>query len=118
MLVYEYDYEQLFYRRLTALREAKHVSAREMSLALGQSGSYINSIENHYGFPTFSSFFAICVYLGVTPKEFFDDGSADPAYLRELIEDLKGLDARDLEMVSRLVKRLRTPLPDKVPIRL
>ena len=54
----------------------------------------------------------------MTPKEFFDDGSADPAYLRELIEDLKGLDARDLEMVSRLVKRLRTPLPDKVPVRL
>ena len=107
--MFEYDYERFFLDRLLALRTQKGVSAREMSLALGQSENYINYIDNERGFPSMRVFFAICVYLGVTPKEFFDDGSPDPAYLRELIEDLKSLDARDLEMVSQLVKRLKTP---------
>ena len=35
-----------FYRRLTDLRNQKGVSAREMSLALGQSSGYISNIEN------------------------------------------------------------------------
>ena len=59
-------YEELFYARLTALRQAKGVSAREMSLALGQSEGYINAIENQKGFPSMEAFFYICEYLGVT----------------------------------------------------
>ena len=50
-------YEELFYARLTALRQAKGVSAREMSLALGQSEGYINAIENQKGFPSMEAFF-------------------------------------------------------------
>ena len=38
--------EDNFAERLTQLREDKQVSAREMSLALGQNCSYINRIEN------------------------------------------------------------------------
>ena len=38
--------EETFASRLTSLREQKKVSAREMSLDLGQNGSYINRIEN------------------------------------------------------------------------
>lgn len=42
--------EETFASRLTSLREQKKVSAREMSLDLGQNGSYINRIENRaYG---------------------------------------------------------------------
>lgn len=40
------DYEKWFAERLTALRMEKGVSARDMSLSLGQSESYINKIEN------------------------------------------------------------------------
>ena len=39
-------YENLFAERIAELREKKNVSAREMSLALGQNESYINRIEN------------------------------------------------------------------------
>ena len=75
--MFEYDYERFFLDRLLALRTQKGVSAREMSLALGQSENYINYIDNERGFPSMRVFFAICVYLGVTPKEFFDDGSEE-----------------------------------------
>ena len=35
-----------FARRMSQLRQAKGVSARDMSLSLGQSAGYINNIEN------------------------------------------------------------------------
>lgn len=38
--------------RLAELRTLKNVSAREMSLSMGQSVSYINQIENHLNFPS------------------------------------------------------------------
>ena len=39
-------YEEFFADRLSELRTEKNVSAREMSLAIGQNASYINRIEN------------------------------------------------------------------------
>ena len=64
-----------FGNRLAELRAAKNVSAREMSLSLGQSVSYINQIENHLNFPSMTAFFYICEFLGTTPKEFFSFGN-------------------------------------------
>lgn len=61
-----------FGNRLAELRTAKNISAREMSISMGQSVSYINQIENHLNFPSMTSFFYICEFLGITPKEFFD----------------------------------------------
>ncbi len=49
----------------------KGVSARDMSLSLGQNAGYINNIENGHNFPSITVFFYICEYLGITPKEFF-----------------------------------------------
>ena len=40
------DYIEWFYNRLTQLRIQKGVSARDMSLSLGQSESYINKIDS------------------------------------------------------------------------
>ena len=40
------DQAQWFAERLTELRMERGVSARDMSLSLGQSESYINKIEN------------------------------------------------------------------------
>ena len=54
------DYEKWFAERLTALRMEKGVSARDMSLSLGQSESYINKIENRRTLPSLSGFFYIC----------------------------------------------------------
>jgi transcriptional regulator with XRE-family HTH domain len=43
-----------------------------MSHDLGMSENYIFNIESDYAYPTMTIFFAICEYLDVTPKEFFD----------------------------------------------
>lgn len=39
--------KEAFSKRLVQLRMAKGVSARDMSLSLGQNPGYINSIENN-----------------------------------------------------------------------
>lgn len=72
------DYVNWFPRRLTELRIQKGVSARDMSLSLGQSESYINKIENKRAMPSMTGFFYICEYLGISPNEFFNIESAAP----------------------------------------
>ena len=54
------DYLDFFSQRLSELRTQKGVSARDMSLSLGQCESYINKIENHKSLPSMNVFFYIC----------------------------------------------------------
>ncbi len=99
-------YEDFFPERLAQLRMKKGVSARDMSLSIGQSRNYINMIENKRAFPSMAVFFYICDYLGLTPGEFFDTGNPHPQRLNELIEDLKKLDEASLNHISGLVREL------------
>ena len=73
-------YEDFVPERLAKLRTQKGVSARDMSLSLGQANNYINNMENKKSLPAMQSFFYICEYLGVTPQEFFDEGNTYPPY--------------------------------------
>lgn len=63
--------QEKFVKRLIELRLNKGVSARDMSLSLGQSAGYINNIENGINYPSMSLFFYICEYFGITPEQFF-----------------------------------------------
>ena len=95
-----------FALRLAELRTKKNVSAREMSLAIGQNQGYINHIETCQGTPSLSGIFYICEYLGITPSEFFDVDNANPAKLNKINEYLKKLNDEQLEIVESLVKSL------------
>ncbi len=96
-------YEKNFAVRLAQLRMQKGVSARDMSLSLGQSASYINTIEAGKSFPSMTAFFYICEYLGVSPMEFFDFASESPWQMKELGEKIKVLSPRQLEAILTLV---------------
>ena len=98
--------KEQFIKRLVELRMNKGVSARDMSLSIGQSAGYINNIENGVNLPSMSVFFYICEYLGVTPEEFFDLESKNPTKLDSIIKDLKHLDDKQLDTISILVKDL------------
>ena len=99
-------YEEFLPQRLTQLRMQKNVSARDMSLSLGQANNYINSIENRKALPSMQNFFYICEYLGVTPQEFFDEGNACPVRLRELMDEAKRLDESALVHLLALMREL------------
>lgn len=98
-------FEDLFYERLAKLRTEKGVSARDMSLTIGPG--YINRLENQKGFPSMQVFFYICEYLGITPSEFFDDSNNSPTEYKEILEDLKALDAEQLHNVKAIIKGLK-----------
>lgn len=99
-------YEEKFPLRLAQLRNQKGVSARDMSLSIGQNPGYINSIESGKALPSMTCFFYICEYLNISPSEFFDTDSKNPEKLDSLVADLKQLDEGYLESISAIVKGL------------
>lgn len=99
-------YEEQFTNRLSKLRLAKGVSARDMSLSIGQNPGYINNIENGKALPSMSLFFFICEYLGITPQEFFDFESEQPELLDNVISNLKMLNKRQLKNIAEIADDL------------
>lgn len=98
--------EKDFAMRLARLREKKGVSARDMSLSIGQNPGYINNIETGKSKPSLDGIFYICEYLGVSPSQFFDMGSPNPSKLDSIIEDMKKLNDQQLDTISALIKGL------------
>jgi len=96
-----------FSRRVEQLRKNKGVSARDMSLSLGQSPGYINSIENAVNYPSMTVFFYICEYLGITPAEFFETDSVNPSKETELAQAVRGLSNQQLDTLITLAKGLK-----------
>lgn len=97
-----------FADRLVSLRMKKGVSARDMSLSLGQSPSYINNIENGINLPSMTAFFYICDYLGVTPQEFFNmESHSVPDRVLHLSEEMAGLSDDALAAIESLVHALK-----------
>ena len=99
-------YEDVFKLRLAKLRTDRNVSARVMSLSIGQNAGYINNIESGKALPSMAAFFYICDYLKITPQEFFDMDSERPTELRELTDNLKKLNKRQLQNISEIVSDL------------
>lgn len=100
-------YNEDFIKRLTQLRIDKGVSARDMSLSIGQNSGYINNIECGKALPSMTVFFYICEYLNIEPKDFFDMSNPSPPRINEITEDLKHLDVKTLEHIAAIVKNLK-----------
>ena len=95
--------ENWFAKRLTILREQKGVSARDMSLSIGQNPSYINNIETGKANPSLTGIMYICDYLGITPSEFFDEGNTNPHKLHSIIDHLKKLNGKQLNDIAAII---------------
>lgn len=92
--------------RLAKLREAAGISARQMSLDLGQNKNYINSIESGKNYPALEGFFNICDYLHVDPFTFFytDDNTYQSfAYFIPLLQKLN---AEQIQYVYQMIKNV------------
>lgn len=77
--------------RLAVLREQRHISARQMSLDMGQNKNYISSIESGNNYPTMGNFFDICAYLNISPQQFFEDKNPSPFIDRDFTELMEQL---------------------------
>lgn len=96
--------ENFFGDRLRLLRNERDISAREMSLALGQNETYINKIENKQRIVSMSSFFKICDYLNVSPSDFFDEQIKNTAYKDDaLLKKIQKLTAKQAEHIEYIL---------------
>ena len=101
------DFQEFFFQRLGKLRTQKGVSAMKMSKSVGQEGSYIGKVENKAFLPSMSTFFYICEYFNISPKEFFETESQFPTTLNSLVEDLKNFDEEELECIGSVVNIIK-----------
>ncbi len=99
--------DALFVRqRIAFLRTNKKISARELSLRLGQSEGYINAIENGKSNPSVQMLQYICEELGVSMRDFYDTENQYPDLIKEIIKEAKKLDRQSLESVLNVMKNM------------
>lgn len=98
------DYFEWLPKRISQLRTEKGVSARDMSLSLGQSESYINKIENSRTLPSMAGFLYICEYFDISPQEFFDINKLSPQKTRELLSAIEKLTTLQAEHILQVIR--------------
>ncbi|MEG1560436.1 MAG: helix-turn-helix transcriptional regulator [Clostridia bacterium] len=99
-------YEDFIANRVAQLRINKNVSARDMSLSIGQNQNYISHIESKKMLPSMQALFYICEYLGIKPKDFFDDELHPTLLQQEAINFIYELGDDDVEMMIGFFKRI------------
>ncbi len=99
-------YEKSFSERLSQLRIQKAVSARDMSLSIGQNPGYINNIETGKSLPSMSNFFYICNYLDITPMDFFDYDAIRPRDMEQICDDLNKLTDSQFNSIKEIIVEL------------
>ena len=98
--------EMMFSQRLVQLRTQMGISARDMSLSIGQNPGYINTIENSKALPSMNNFFYICDFLHISPRDFFDTESENPEKIKKLTALLKHLNTEQLEALTVIVESM------------
>ncbi len=99
--------ETFIKERIAKLRTDKNISARELSLQLGQSTGYINTIENGKSLPSMSMFLYICEYFKISPKEFFDEGVEYPELIQDIVKESRKLNKQSLESLLTIIKNMK-----------
>lgn len=99
--------ETFLRQRVTELRIKKGVSECKMSLDMGHSRNYIQNIANGRALPSMGEFLYMCEYLGVTPKEFFDDGLENPVLVQKINDELRRLSDQDLQALLNIIERFQ-----------
>ena len=92
--------------RITQLRMAKGISEYQMSLDLGMSKGYIQSISSGNALPSLKQLFNICDYMNISLKEFFDENPDQSKIQADILEKLSKLDTEDLDAINHLIDHL------------
>ena len=92
--------------RITQLRLQKGVSEYQMSYDLGHSRGYVYNISSGKCLPPMAEFLEICKYFDVTPSEFFDESTSNPALLQTAFAELQKLNEDDIMLIISCIRRL------------
>ena len=98
--------ENFIQQRILKLVAQSGQSERSFSAKMGRSYSYLGNITSGRALPSMGDFLEICRLLKVTPKDFFDTNSSNPALLDKITNELKSLSSKDIQMIETIVNRL------------
>ncbi len=99
-------YEEFIRNRINELRMKQDLSEYQLSLELGHSQGYIQSITSGRNLPSMNAFLDICTYFEITPAEFFDPDIKTPHLINNILNDIKKLTESDLLLLSTVLKRI------------
>ena len=97
--------ENFIRTRITDLRMQKGVSEYKMSIDMGNSKSYIQSISSGRALPSLSELLYICEYFEITPRDFFDEQIAEPMLVQEAISGIKKMKPKDVKLLLSIIER-------------
>lgn len=92
--------------RINYFRNKRHLSARELSLRLGKSASYINRLESHAFTLTIPVLTDILKILEVTAEEFFSEDFHHYQLNYALLKKISALPAARRELLLQLADEL------------
>lgn len=98
------SFKKFISNRFAVIRNNSNISARKLSLDMGQSSEYINQIENGHKMPSLEGLFNFCDYFGISMGEFFDESQTYPMEYKSIIETLNKLDKEQLEHVQKNIE--------------
>lgn len=99
-------YDEFIRNRINELRMKNNISEYQLSLELGHSQGYIQSITSGRNMPSMNAFLEICTYFDITPAEFFDPDIHNINLVNDIITDIKKLSDNDLLLLSTVLKRI------------
>ncbi len=95
-------------QRYASIRLAHNLSARKLSLELGQSTEYINQIESGKNLPSLEGLFNFCDYFQISLGEFFEEEFTYPIEYKTLIKELNKLDSLELKQIIDLLSLINS----------
>jgi transcriptional regulator with XRE-family HTH domain len=93
-------------RRVQMLRDERGLSARDMSLSIGQNPGYINKIETKQAKPSIAGLILICEYFNISMTDFFDEKAEHPAKINELLAAVKSLAPDSLDLLIGMAQKM------------
>ena len=98
------DYKEYIRCKIEKLRINNELSEYQLSLELGHSQGYIQSISSGRALPSMQSFLDICDYFEITPLEFFTPSICNPSLLHDVINELNACNDEELLLIKELIK--------------
>ena len=96
--------ESYIAKRITQLRMARNISEYQMSLELGHSKSYIQSITSGKSKPSTQELFNMSL------SEFFDEENVESPTVQKAIDAIRKLSEQDAALALAMIQRLSLPL--------
>lgn len=98
--------EKFIGERITQLRQDYHVSEYQMSLELGQSKSYVQSITSGKSLPSVKQLFNIADYFGISLAEFFHESRDESLVFLNAVNELRRLSDEDIMLLMGVARRI------------